>query len=293
MPTQPASQGAQIADMPQGQVPAPQPADDGFQGETVTVQGARQMRPPSQRQMLEAQFQAAQQAGDWEEVQRLGGELTGLVTTERTQQQTQAKATYDAIGSWAFGAMDALNRVPPQMRQDQAAWGPIITRQAAALADRMDDMGLDGDIVRSQVRIDPGETFEQVMGELQQMAEMAFADEAGQQRFEPVRPVDLGNRTALLGGTGQVQGYLQQGANPEAVLTAQTQRRGQDVQAQVAAANRASQQTIAQINANVRLSEGEKNRQVQRERTRAAQAIAILTGKIELGDEVGADEFAD
>ena len=96
-----------------------------------------------------------------------------------------------------------------------------------------------------------------------------------EQRYAPVQALDIGPEKLLYGGKGNVVDRFRVGVSPNTSAQVGATIRGQNVSA--ATARRG--QDISVTNT--------------KSRNQATIKSAILTGKIQLGDEVSPDEFAD
>lgn len=281
-----------------------QPARIGADGmaipqEQVTVMGGRglpRMRQPDPQEIDQALFMDAIERGDVEQQIEFGRKLVSSLDEGSKAQIMQLGAVASQLN-----ALDDAQLIPAAKQTlDQMIESGMIDPDSV----NIDEIIATGDVNRVRVEL----RMLQGIASPQDAVKEGIRVQGTRDEFRRPEVADLGGRRAVIGMSGNNAGQeiasFDVSADPNAVLGAQTQRftagvsaetqrRWQDIQAAIAAANRASQQRIAVINANARMSEGEKNRAVQRERTRAAREIAVLTGKIELGDEVGADEFAD
>jgi hypothetical protein len=86
------------------------------------------------------------------------------------------------------------------------------------------------------------------------------AKQINEQRYAPAQILDLGSTKKTLRGDGREIGSYKVNASPNAVLGAETQRRGQDISARTAQLQSAAQTERTRIQASVTMSEGEKNR---------------------------------
>ena len=266
MPSQPVPLQAPQPERPPMLEQAPQMAPDGQQVDRVVVTG-QQDKSPSLADELEAQARFYAQQGRWDLVDQVAPQIDAARKAEQEAALAEEesgykryKETLDFISGWATEAVPQIEAL-----EGQPNWQGRLTAMVQGLASDLNRMGLDGQAIMEQARIDPGETPMSIAQELRLRIAQANRESSVKRFYLPYERQDLGNRVAPFDPrTGQFGQGVAVGVSPDAALSAQTQRRGQNVSA-----------------ANTRA------------RNEATIKAAILSGKIQLGDEVSPDEFAD
>ena len=245
---------------------APQMAADGQQVDQYTVTG-REDKGQSLIDGLEAQARFFAQQKRWDLVDQIVPQIEAARKAERDANLAQEEKGYklqsetmDRIAAWATSAVPQIEAL-----EGRQGWENQVNAMVQNLASNLNQMGLDGNAIMQQARIEPGDTPRSIANELRQIIALANQEQATKNFYLPFERQDLRNRVAPFDPrTGQFGQGVAVGVSPDAVLSAQTQRRGQNVSA-----------------ANTRA------------RNEATIKAAILSGKIQLGDEVSPDEFAD
>ncbi len=283
-PMQQPMQGAPIQQSPQSMQQPIQPQMSADGTPIVEVRGMRErMQQPSfdpvraapESELIDQLMMSAYQAGDQERFIALAGQRREMMSEEE-------KAGRQAIAGYAS---QILERVP----RDQ--W-PAAIRQAMA------QLGIDPSQTRLDDITDPAQ-LEQAL-----RLEIARGDPEAALRSAnlPFERVDLGDRDAPFNPrTGTYGQPVARGIDPNNRLSAETQRRGQDVSAatarrgqdvsaRVAAENRRSANERARIQASTSMTLQQRREAMQREGMRNQREIAAIRGGagvqsgLELGD---------
>ncbi len=247
------------AQFPTGTLSEPN-ADTIVVSDTINRRGPSMRPPMSEQDDLQMQLELARDRGDWSRFNAL---------TERLQTSRQAATQATQQGEAAMAAQ--LLRIPQTDRAEVVR--RFLMERGIDAADTMLDDFLDDASLRARMAGgNPGAAVEE-----------GIRTQGTFDEYRRPEMVDQGNQRVMVStsGTnpGSVLGRFAVSADPNAVLGAQTQRRGQDVQAQIAREQRASQQMIAQINANTSLTNSQRSAAVAREQIASAERIAVLTGR--------------
>jgi hypothetical protein len=273
----PAPMGAPIQ-QPIAPMQAPEPQQGAYEdGGTVTVRGIRAQRPeplenPSQADLIDQMMVAAYQDNDMQRFTELAGQRQTMMSEEEQRGR-------QLIGS---AAVQILN-MPPEQRQ-------------AAVRMALEQFGVDPastgiDDITDPAQLESALRFEAFRGAPADWVKEQIRVQGTRDEFRRPDIIDQGNQRTVVSMSGPTAGQAIQSfevrPDPNAQLSAQTQRRGQDIQAQIAAQNRASQQRIAGINANTRLTIQQRQEALARENMANQRAIAAIRGGVggmDLGD---------
>ncbi len=264
--TQPAMQIQAAGPMP----PAPQFDANGREIEQVQV--TAQARGPMPTQEDEATFMMRDafnraSAGDPYAVEQ----FNQLFEQKRQTMSEEEKRIQAGVAGYAGQILRMPREQRPQavmMALQQLGVDPSMTQ--------IDDYLQDPDKLEQALR------FEMVMGNPSEANEAAIGVDAdmqkqmNEQRYEPVRAIDLNDRTVLYGGPGNEVASFRQGVDP-------TQARGQDLQMQAARIRASSAERVAGINANTRLTIQERQSALAREERNLKRELARM------GAPAGAD----
>lgn len=266
----PQGQAQPMPPMQQGGAPIEpmQPEIDQATGkpiDTQVVQGQRgQQFVQSEGIKREMDFYA--QEGRWDLVSQLAPMFEQAVQEERkaaTAEEQQGydlnSKTYEGIAQWAVLAMPQIAQIP-----NAPGWDRKVTAMVQDAAQRLNRMGLDGNLLLQEAQIQPGDTPQSIAAELDQLISQMGGADAIKSRFN-TRTVDAGNRQLTVTDSGSLVRNDAMGIDPNTALQSQTQIR------------------TAGIGANSRIRAADLNRQ-------GAAAMAAAGGKIEL---VPADDLPD
>ena len=258
---QPMGQPASAQLMPQ----APQMTADGREIDRVTVSG-QMNRQPSQLDLLKLERQFYIDNKDYDSLAATEEDYRAAVDAERkaaTAEEQQGydlnSKTYEGIAQWAVLAMPQIAQI-----SNAPGWDRQVMSMVQDAAQRLNRMGLDGNLLLQEAQIQPGDTPQSIAAELDQLISQMGGSDAIKSRFN-TRTVDAGNRQLTVTNSGSLVRNDAMGVDPNTALQSQTQIR------------------TAGIGANSRIRAADLNRQ-------GAAAMAAAGGKIEL---VPADDLPD
>lgn len=186
------------------------------------------------------------QEGRWDLVSQLAPMFEQAVDAERkaaTAEEQQGydlnSKTYEGIAQWAVLAMPQIAQIP-----NAPGWDRQVMSMVQDAAQRLNRMGLDGNLLLQEAQIQPGDTPQSIAAELDQLISQMGGADAIKSRFN-TRTVDAGNRQLTVTDAGSLVRNDAVGVSPNTVannrtsiatagISAATQKRGQDISADTA-----------------------------------------------------------
>ncbi|MCA3080536.1 MAG: hypothetical protein ING71_17310 [Rhodocyclaceae bacterium] len=188
---------------------APQEPDiDPVSGKTIDRQVVQGMQQPkfSQSEALQQRMQYLAEQNRWDLVGEIAPLYQQALADERKASLAEEdqgyqlyRETLQQIGAWATSIIPDLENIDPKSN-----WQPQIMASVRSLAQNLNRMGLDGNVILQQVTIDPGETPQSVAQELREIAATAFSEDAAKRFFSKPDIVNTGREQVQVGGAGDV-----------------------------------------------------------------------------------------
>lgn len=198
-----------------------QPEIDAATGKPIDlaiVQG-QQQEQLKQSDGIKREMEVYAQQGRWDLVDRIAPMYEQAVAAERkadldkeNEGYTLYKNTLEQVGSWATSVIPRLERMNPQSN-----WRPEIMASVQNLAENLNRMGLDGNVILQQVNIDPNDTPQSIAQELRDIAATAFSEDAAKRFFSKPDIVNTGRQQIQVGGGGDILNRFEVSVSPETI----------------------------------------------------------------------------
>ena len=210
---------------------APQMAPDGQQVDQVVVIG-QQDKSPSLADELEAQARFYAQQRRWDLVDEIVPQIDAARKAERDAALAEEESGYklqsetlDRIAAWATSAVPQIEAL-----EGRQGWENQVNAMVRNLAANLNQMGLDGNAIIQQAKIDPGDTPRSIANELRQIIALANQEAATKNFYLPFERQDLGNRVAPFDPrTGTFGQGVAVGISPNTQATVGATIRGQNI----------------------------------------------------------------
>lgn len=216
-------------------VEAQQPEVDPATGKTIDfnlVQGERQPQF-KQSESLQRVMQLYADKDRWDLVGQIAPKYQDALKAERQagldeeqEGYTLYKETMKQVGSWATSIIPRLEKIDPKSN-----WQPQVMASVQSLAENLNRMGLDGNVILQQVKIDPADTPQSIAQELRDIAATAFSEDAAKRFFSKPDIVNIGREQLQVGGAGDVLNRFDVTVSPNTQATVGATIRGQDISA--------------------------------------------------------------
>ena len=233
-----AAQGqAQLMTPMQGGAPIEtrQPEIDPATGKPIDLAVVRDMQQQQLKQSdgIKREMEVYAQQGRWDLVGQIAPMYDQAVAAERKaglneeqQGYTLYKETMKQVGSWATSIIPRLEKIDPKSN-----WQPQVMASVQSLAENLNRMGLDGNVILQQVKIDPTDTPQSIAQELRDVAATAFSEDAAKRFFAKPDIVNTGREQLQVGGAGDVLNRFDVTVSPNTSAQVGATIRGQDIRA--------------------------------------------------------------
>lgn len=202
---------------PSSRIMAQQPEIDTATGRPIDlaiVQGQNR-QTPSKSEAIRREMEVYAQANRWDLVGQLAPMFDEAVKSERDAGLAEEQQgydlntkTYEGIAQWAVLAMPQIARIP-----NEPGWDRQVMAMVQDAAARLNRMGLDGNLLLQEAKIQPGDTPQSIAAELDQLISQMGGPDAIKSRFSTSQ-VNAGDRIVTRTDAGSIVGTDMVGIDP-------------------------------------------------------------------------------